>query len=110
MTNLSLTELATIAHDSYYATILTLDDLNAYLRAELMIRPDDSITSRDDLLTALDTDIHDLLHNANLSDLLPFAADLDLDEYDALNDRIDCTEFTNLIADLILAPHPPDLI
>lgn len=44
----------------------TLADLRSYLIDELFIRPSDDITDRDILIAALDCDIADALHNANL--------------------------------------------
>lgn len=98
--NQSLRSLAQLAFDTYYAPI---DDLTSYFRAELMIRDDDTIDSIDDLITALDIDIRDLIKNANLRDLIPFADDLDDDDYHDLSTRLrNDSRFPALIARRIL--------
>lgn len=104
MTTQSLRSLADLAYATYYATE---PDIDHYLRAELMLHADEPLT-RASLIRAIDDDIHDLLHNANLADLLPFADDLD-DDYDALSRRIDDTRFTAMISRRILDNSYPDM-
>lgn len=107
--DMTIADLARIAHDTYYSNLRTRDDLNNYMRAELMIDADDAITSRADLIDALDRDISDLIHNANDTDLIPHFADLDDDDYDTLSRRInDSDTFRTIIADLILDRIPLD--
>jgi hypothetical protein len=76
--------------------------LTDYFRSELMIAHDETITTRDDLYRALDRDINDLIHNSNIADLIPAAADLSDDDFDALADRIDNTRFTAILMRRIL--------
>ena len=99
-TNHSPAELAATMHAAYFND--TADALDAYL-ADC---PYDNATlpTRRRLIDALSFDIRDLLHNANLDDLLPFAADLDDAAYDALADSL-LTDYSYIppLADLILA-------
>lgn len=93
--------LARTAAASYYDDIRTLDDATNYFRAELMIFHTDAIRDRHTLRRALDNDIADLIHNANLSDLLPFADDLSDDDYERYADALD-DDFLNHLT-MILA-------
>ncbi len=98
-TNRSLRELADIAFASYYRDIT---DIRSYLISELMILPDDELTTAN-IITALDTDIRDLIKNANLADLIPTADDLDDDDYHNLSTRLrNDPRFAILIARRIL--------
>lgn len=95
----SLRELADTAYASYYRDIA---DIRSYLIAELMMHPDDELTTAN-MIDSLDTDIRDLISNANLCDLIPDAADLDDAAYDELARRIrDDARFPALIARRIL--------
>jgi hypothetical protein len=97
---LSPTELAAIMHRAYFND--TAPQLLAYLDSTPTDDPSRSL--RDRLLTALDFDIADLLHNANLTDLLPFAMHLDDADYDALAERMtNNDDFIAPLADFILA-------
>lgn len=98
----SLRTLATIARDTYYSDIPDLNMLIDYFRSERMIAHDDTIMTRTDLFHAIDDDIHDLIHNANLSELIPAADELSDDDYDALARRIDDTRFTAILTLRIL--------
>lgn len=109
MINYSIRNLATIAHDTYYSDIPDLDILIDYFRSERMIAHDETITDRTALRAAIDDDIHDLIHNANLTELLPFADDLPDDAYDSLADLIDDTRFTAILTLRILDNPSLDL-
>lgn len=93
-TNQSPAELARIMHDAYF------DDTAAAITTYLNSTPNDDPTRelRDRIELALDFDIADLIHNGNLNDLLPFAADLNDDDYDILADRI--LDDSTIIAEL----------
>lgn len=95
-------DIATTAADALY-NFPTLADATDYFQSELMIDRDSMINDRAALITALDRDIADLLHNCNLSDLIPDADDLDESAYDALADRFDDDNILAMIADHILA-------
>jgi len=73
----------------------------------LSLTRDADLSLRDNLIRALDLDLSDLLHNANLIDCLPPAADLSDDDHDALMLRIlDADDILDIIADHIIARHP----
>lgn len=96
--NLTARDIATIAHRTYYSDD-SLDDFLSIFDAD-----DRPPFLRDALITALDLDIADLLHNSNLADLIPSAESLNDDAYDALCDRmLDDNDFIPILADLILA-------
>lgn len=103
----NLTIAMTIA-DALY-NFPSLADATDYFQSELMISYDDTITTRDELIDALDRDICDLIHNANLSDIIPTADELDDDAYDALARRITSSDdIIALTADRILNRINPD--
>lgn len=87
MTNHTPESLARIAYDAYFADELTdADAILAYI--------DDCFA--DELRDALDTDIADLLHNANADELFAALSDAELDDaleslrdYDFFDDFID---------------------
>lgn len=93
-------ELAATMRRAYFDDLPR--DLDDYLT--LIPTDDDSRPLRDRLIIALDFDINDLLHNSNLSDLIPDAADLDDDAYLALETRLlDDDNYIPILADLIIA-------
>ena len=95
----SLRTIADIATANYYRDINSIDDLTNYMRAELFLATDETIDTPADIALAIDRDIHDLLHNANLDMLLPdIPADLSDDDYDALMRRCDNFYLACLIA------------
>lgn len=93
--------LARIAARSYYDDIATLDNARDYFAANMM--RDEPLNTRHDLRDALSDDIADLLHNANLADLIPAADDMTDDDYDSLmRFLLDSDDFLNHLT-LILA-------
>lgn len=103
MINYSLRNLAAIAYAANYADIPDRDMLIDYLRSERMIAHDETPLSPADFHRAIDDDIHDLLHNANLTELLPFADELPDLAYESLSDFIDDQRFSAMITRRILA-------
>lgn len=96
--NQSLRTIADIATANYYRDINSISDLTNYMRAELFLTDDDTIDTPADIALAIDRDIHDLLHNANLDMLLPNTDDLSDDDYDSLMRRCDNFYLACLIA------------
>lgn len=98
--NSTARDIATTMHRTYFDD--TAAELNAYL--DCTPTTDDSRSIRDNLIAALDFDIADMLHNANLADLIPDADALDDDAYIALDDRLLADDdYIPILADLILA-------
>lgn len=107
-----ISSLATLCAD--FAYTMTRDELRDYFRSELMIDPDATLDTRDELIDALDRDIRDMLHNCNLDMLFP-PNDIDAldrlnpnandDTHDMLADRIlqHADDFIPMIADRILS-------
>lgn len=93
---------AAIIFNTYYCDDTIADFLSIFDADD---RPD---SDRDAIFTALDIDIADMLHNANLADLLPYAADLSADDHDALSDSLlDDNSYLTPLTDLILAHCRP---
>lgn len=91
--------LAAIIFNSYYFA----DSIDDILSASTL---PDSASIRDRIFDAIDSDIADMLHNSNLTDLLPFAADLELDDDDfdfLTNSLLDDNSFLTPLTDLILS-------
>lgn len=89
--------IAAIIFNSYYFD----DSIDALLIASTLPT---STPIFDRLIDALDSDIADMLHNANLADLLPYANDLTDADFDALSDALlDDDSYIPMIAELILA-------
>lgn len=94
--------LARIAADALY-NFPDLASAIDYFQSELMLAHDATITTRHDLRDCLDNDRRDLIHNANLSDLIPAADDMNDDDYTSLADFIrDDDDFLNHLT-LIIA-------
>lgn len=88
---------AAIIFNSYYFA----DSIDDILSASSL---PDSTPMRDLIFDAIDSDIADMLHNSNIDDLLPYAADLDDDALDALTDALlDDNSFLTPLTDLIIA-------
>lgn len=100
--NESLRTIADTATDNYYSNIRSLADLRNYMRAELFLAADETLDTPADIALAIDRDIHDLLHNANLADLIPIPDDMTDDDYDALTMRCDNFYLACLIARRII--------
>jgi hypothetical protein len=105
-TNRLALAIASTMHAAYFDD--TAAALTTYLNSDPADEPNDPL--RDRLIAALDRDIADLLHNANLADLLPFAIDLDDDAHTALSDYLLADDsFLAPLADLILADHAAEI-
>ena len=88
---------AAIIFNSYYFD----DTIDELMTASTL---PDSAPMRDRLFDAIDSDIADMLHNANLSDLLPYADALSDADFDALLDALlDDNSFLTPLTDLIIA-------
>lgn len=97
--------LALIAADAYYPELDTPEMIAAYC-TELSPATDDR-PAFDRLCDALSTDIADLLHNANLAELIPDADDFDNDAFDRLSDQLlDSDRFIDYIASIIMHRLP----
>lgn len=92
---ITIDELAAITYNSYYFDDFTSnDDLAEYI---------DEIAPDSTLADALADDIADMLHNANIADLLPFADELNDDAIAHFDSRLRLNAFSDALAELITA-------
>lgn len=96
--------ITSLALDNFYDQLASRDDMIKYFYDEMMIELPRPLT-RDALADAIDTDIRDLIKNANL-DLIfdaTMISELDDDQFESLSDHLRDTFDATMIADALLA-------